>query len=150
MRHDPAARSPRSSPSSPVHGRPCRSASEWVYEPKYDGFRAIAFVDGDEFTIQSRSGKPLSRYFPELTFPPGRYVLDGEIVIDDEDGLQDFDALQNRIHPAASRIAMLAEQTPARYVAFDLLALEDESLLERPLAERRAAARGRSSPSRSG
>jgi ATP-dependent DNA ligase len=112
---------------------------EWVYEPKYDGFRAIAFVDGEECMIQSRSGKPLSRYFPELAFPPGRYVLDGEIVIDDADGLQDFDALQNRIHPAASRIAMLSEQTPARYVAFDLLALDDESLLERPLADRREA-----------
>jgi ATP-dependent DNA ligase len=112
---------------------------EWVYEPKYDGFRAIAFVDGDECMLQSRSGKPLSRYFPELTFPAGRYILDGEIVIDDEDGLQDFDALQNRIHPAVSRITMLAEQTPARYVAFDLLALEDDALLERPLSERRAA-----------
>ncbi len=112
---------------------------EWVYEPKYDGFRAIAFVDGEQWVIQSRGGKPLSRYFPELAFAPGRYVLDGEIVIDDADGLQDFGALQNRIHPAASRIAMLAEQTPARYVAFDLLALEDDSLLERPLAQRRAA-----------
>lgn len=111
---------------------------EWVYEPKYDGFRAIVFVDGEECVIQSRSGKPLSRYFPELSFPPGRYILDGEIVIDDADGLQDFDALQNRIHPAASRIKLLSEQTPARYVAFDLLALEDEVLLERPLAERRA------------
>jgi ATP-dependent DNA ligase len=112
---------------------------EWVYEPKYDGFRAIAFVDGEECMIQSRSGKPLSRYFPELSFPRGRYILDGEIVIDDADGLQDFDALQNRIHPAASRIQMLSEQTPARYVAFDLLARDDESLLERPLAERRSA-----------
>ena len=111
----------------------------WVYEPKYDGFRAIVFVDGVQCTIQSRGGKPLSRYFPELWFPPGRYVLDGEIVIDGEDGLQDFGALQNRIHPAASRIAMLSEQTPAHYVAFDLLAHDDESLLDRPLAERRAA-----------
>ena len=130
--------------NSPIQPQLARSKPElpqgeqWVYEPKYDGFRAIAFVDGDESMIQSRGGKPLSRYFPELTFPPGRYILDGEIVIDGEDGLQDFDALQNRIHPAASRIAMLAEQTPAHYVAFDVLAREDESLLELPLAERRA------------
>jgi ATP-dependent DNA ligase len=112
---------------------------EWVYEPKYDGFRALAFVDGDDCLIQSRAGKPLSRYFPELSFPPGRYVLDGEIVIDGDDGEQDFGALQQRIHPALSRITMLAEQSPARYVAFDLLAREDESLLELPLSERRAA-----------
>ncbi len=110
---------------------------QWAYEPKYDGFRAIAFVDGDDVMIQSRSGKPLGRYFPELCFPAGRYVLDGEIVIDDVDGGQDFDALQQRIHPAASRINMLAEQTPARYVAFDLLAVGDDSWLERPFAERR-------------
>jgi len=122
----------RSKPELPL-------GEDWVYEPKYDGFRAIAFVDGDECIVQSRSGKPLSRYFPELRFPAGRYVLDGEIVIDGEDELQDFDALQQRIHPAASRIAMLAEQTPARYVAFDLLARDDEALLERPLSERRAA-----------
>jgi ATP-dependent DNA ligase len=112
---------------------------DWVYEPKYDGFRAIAFVDGEECVIQSRGGKPLSRYFPELSFPAGRYVIDGEIVINGEDGGQDFDALQQRIHPAASRIAMLSEQIPARYIAFDLLAREDEVLLERPLSERRAA-----------
>jgi ATP-dependent DNA ligase len=112
---------------------------DWVYEPKYDGFRAIAFVDGDECMIQSRGGKPLSRYFPELSFPAGRYVLDGEIVIDGEDGEQDFGALQQRIHPAESRITMLAEQTPARYIAFDLLASGDEALLDRPLSERRAA-----------
>ncbi|MBV8953870.1 MAG: ATP-dependent DNA ligase [Solirubrobacterales bacterium] len=113
---------------------------QWVYEPKYDGFRAIAFVDGDECLIQSRGGKPLSRYFPELRFAPGRYVLDGEIVIDAaDDDVQDFDALQNRIHPAASRIALLAEQTPARYVAFDLLARDDEVLFGEALAERRAA-----------
>jgi ATP-dependent DNA ligase len=122
----------RSKPDLPV-------GADWVYEPKYDGFRAIAFVDGEQCTIQSRSGKPLSRYFPELSFPPGRYVLDGEIVIDGDEAEQDFGALQQRIHPAASRIALLAEQTPAHYVAFDLLAREDESLLELPLAERRAA-----------
>ncbi|MFL5824808.1 MAG: ATP-dependent DNA ligase [Solirubrobacteraceae bacterium] len=111
---------------------------QWAYEPKYDGFRAIVFVDGGETTIQSRGGKGLSRYFPELTFAPGRYVLDGEIVIDGADGLQDFDALSQRIHPAESRINMLADQTPARYIAFDLLALEDESWLDRPLSERRS------------
>jgi ATP-dependent DNA ligase len=88
--------------------------------------------------IQSRGGKPLERYFPELSFPQGRYVVDGEIVIDGQDGGQDFDALQNRIHPAQSRIELLASETPARYVAFDLLALDDEAWLERPFAERRA------------
>src|ERR687884_390759 len=91
----------------------------WVYEPKWDGFRAIAFVDGEDVHLQSRNGKPLTRYFPELRFPPGRYVLDGEIVLFDAEGRQDFDALGQRIHPAESRIRMLAEQTPVRYVAFD-------------------------------
>jgi ATP-dependent DNA ligase len=120
----------RSKPELPV-------GDQWAYEPKYDGFRAIAFVDGDEWSIQSRSGRPLLRYFPELRFPPGRYVIDGEIVIDAEDGHEDFNALQNRLHPAESRVKMLAEQTPARYVAFDILALEDELLLDRPFEERR-------------
>jgi len=105
----------------------------WAYEPKYDGFRAIAFVDGDETYLQSRNGKPLSRYFPELEFPPGRYVLDGEIVA------SSFDTLGQRIHPAASRIARLAEETPATFFAFDLLARDDDVLLERPYEERRAA-----------
>jgi ATP-dependent DNA ligase len=114
----------------------------WAFEPKYDGVRAIVFVDGDEVLVQSRGGKPLGRYFPELVFPKGRYVADGEIVIDDELGGQDFEALQNRIHPAASRIAMLAEQTPARFVGFDLLLREDEELLELPFEERRAALEG--------
>jgi ATP-dependent DNA ligase len=122
----------RSKPELPV-------GEQWVYEPKYDGFRAVVFVDGGECMIQSRGGKPLSRYFPELSFPPGRYVLDGEIVIDGDEDEQDFDALSNRIHPAASRIAMLAEQTPARYVAFDLLARDDDVLMSLPLTERRAA-----------
>jgi ATP-dependent DNA ligase len=111
---------------------------QWSYEPKYDGFRAIVFVDGDDVLIQSRAGKPLNRYFPELAFFPGRYVLDGEIVVDGADGGQDFGALQQRIHPAESRVRMLAEQTPARYVAFDLLALDDEPWLERAFSERRA------------
>jgi len=121
----------RSRPELPV-------GEQWSYEPKYDGFRAIAFVDGEQCTIQSRGGKPLSRYFPEVTFPDGRYVIDGEIVIDSADGGQDFGALQQRIHPARSRIQMLAESTPARYVAFDLLASDDQALLELPFAERRA------------
>src|SRR5437764_14968267 len=110
---------------------------QWSYEPKYDGCRAIVFGDGEEVMIQSRGGKTLNRYFPELAFFPGRYVLDGEIVVDDADGGQNFDALQQRIHPAESRVNMLAEQTPSRYVAFDLLALDDESWLERPFGERR-------------
>jgi ATP-dependent DNA ligase len=112
----------------------------WVYEPKYDGFRALAFVDGDELLLQSRGGKPLQRYFPELEFPRGRYVLDGEIVIDADAGSdepEDFDALSQRIHPAASRIEMLSKQTPARYIAFDLLAVDDESLMGEPFTERR-------------
>lgn len=109
----------------------------WVYEPKWDGFRALAFVDGDDVYLQSRNGRPLTRYFPELTFPRGRYVLDGEIVLFDAQGRQDFDALGQRIHPAKTRIDMLAKETPTRFVAFDLLALDDESLLELPQAERR-------------
>ena len=109
----------------------------WVYEPKWDGFRALAFVDGGEVELQSRNGRPLTRYFPELAFPDGRYVLDGEIVLFDAQGRQDFDALGQRIHPAASRIARLAEETPTRFVAFDLLALEDDVIFEQPQAERR-------------
>ncbi|MGZ4299444.1 MAG: ATP-dependent DNA ligase [Solirubrobacteraceae bacterium] len=120
-------------------GKELPLGEQWAYEPKFDGFRAIAFVDGNKFTIQSRGGKPLERYFPELSFPPGRYVIDGEIVIDSTDGHEDFGALQQRIHPAESRVKMLAEQTPARYVAFDLLARDDEELLGLSFGERRAA-----------
>ena len=114
------------------------SGDGWSFEPKWDGFRAIAFVDGDDVYIQSRNGRPLTRYFPELAFPEGRYVLDGEIVLFDEQGRQDFDALGQRIHPAESRINMLAERTPTRFIAFDLLAAGDESLLELAQHERRA------------
>src|SRR5207248_1847981 len=103
----------------------------WVYERKWDGFRALAFVEGDDHHLQSRNGRPLGRYFPELRFPAGRYVLDGELVIR-RDGQEDFDALQERIHPAESRVRMLAERTPVMYVAFDLLAVDDRSLLELP------------------
>ena len=114
----------------------------WLFEPKWDGFRALVFRDGDELLIQSRDKKPLDRYFPELAAPllanlPPRCVLDGEVVIA-RDGALDFDALLLRIHPAASRVNMLAEQTPASYVAWDVLAIENESLLQTPQAERRA------------
>jgi len=113
----------------------------WLFEPKWDGFRAIVFRDGDELLIQSRDRKPLDRYFPELAEPlqanlPPRCVLDGEIVIARE-GTLDFDALLLRIHPAASRVALLAERTPASYVAWDLLAEGDEDLLATPQAIRR-------------
>jgi ATP-dependent DNA ligase len=112
---------------------------EWVYEPKYDGFRSIAFVDGDEVFLQSRTGRPLLRYFPELVFPKGQYVIDGELLILGEDGAEIFDALQNRLHPAESRVKMLSETTPAIFRAFDLLAVGKQKALESPFSDRRAA-----------
>jgi ATP-dependent DNA ligase len=133
---------PLEPPLAPQLARPRAALPDgdgWAHEPKWDGFRAIAFVDGDELFVQSRNGKPLLRYFPELRFPPGRYVLDGEIVILAPDGQQRFDALGQRIHPAASRVAQLAVETPARYVAFDLLARDQEALLTLPFSERRVA-----------
>lgn len=111
----------------------------WAYEPKWDGFRAIAFIDGGEVFLQSRNGRPLRRYFPELRFPEGRYVLDGEIVIFGDNGIQLFDVLGQRIHPAKTRIDMLAEQTPAKFIAFDLLARDEQKLLDKPFRERRRA-----------
>jgi len=113
------------------------TGEEWVYEQKLDGFRAIVFVEGEGSYVQSRGGKALSRYFPELSFPAGRYVLDGELVIRDGEGNVEFDALQSRIHPAESRIELLAREIPAAFVAFDLLAEGDESLLEVPFGARR-------------
>ena len=113
------------------------TGEEWAYEPKLDGFRAIVFVDGDEVYIQSRGGKPFNRYFPELSFAPGRWVLDGELVIRDGDGNLVFDSMQERIHPAQSRIELLSKEIPASYIVFDLLAEGDEVLCERPLRERR-------------
>ncbi|MFF1277333.1 ATP-dependent DNA ligase [Streptomyces marokkonensis] len=111
------------------------------YEAKWDGFRAIVFRDGDEVELGSRTGKPLTRYFPEVAAAvrerlPKRCVMDGEIVVARE-GHLDFDALTERIHPADSRVRTLAERTPASFVAFDVLALGDESLLEVPLSGRR-------------
>ncbi len=113
----------------------------WIFEPKWDGFRTLIFRDGDEVFIQSRDEKPLNRYFPELIDPlkaqlPKRCVLDGEIVIANEDGL-DFDTLQMRLHPAASRVNKLAVETPASVVFFDLLCVNNQSLCDTPFAERR-------------
>jgi ATP-dependent DNA ligase len=107
----------------------------WAYEVKYDGFRCVAFVDGDEVELQSRNGKTLTRYFPEVaaSFPPGRFVFDGEIVA------SSFDTLGQRIHPAKSRVERLSVETPARFIAFDLLARGDQVLMEHSYDERRAA-----------
>jgi ATP-dependent DNA ligase len=114
----------------------------WLFEPKWDGFRAIVFRDGDEVLIQSRDLKPLDRYFPELAEPlrtslPERCVIDGEVVIARDGGL-DFEALLLRIHPAASRVKMLAAETPASFVGWDLLALGDDDLRTTPQGERRS------------
>jgi ATP-dependent DNA ligase len=114
----------------------------WCYEPKWDGFRCIVFRDGDEVELGSRNERPLTRYFPEIlehlrAALPDQAVVDGELVIATDQGL-DFDLLSNRIHPAASRIAMLAEQTPSAFVAFDLIAEGSDDLREAPFSERRA------------
>jgi ATP-dependent DNA ligase len=114
----------------------------WIFEPKWDGFRTLIFRDGDEVFIQSRDEKPLNRYFPELIDPlkaqlPERCVLDGEIVIAGKEGLE-FETLQLRLHPAASRVRKLAVETPASVVFFDLLCENDQSFCETPFAERRA------------
>src|SRR5213593_2824647 len=114
----------------------------WQFEPKWDGFRTLVFRDGDDIVLQSRDEKPMNRYFPELLAPlgralPERCVVDGEVVIVGAAGL-DFEALLLRIHPAASRVKLLASQSPASFVAWDLLALGDEDLREAPLAQRRA------------
>src|SRR5213592_2496264 len=112
------------------------------YEPKWDGFRSIIFRDGDEIEIGSRNERPMTRYFPELVQAvrrelPSRCVVDGEIVLATAAGL-DFEALQLRLHPAASRVALLAERTPASFIAFDVLALGDEDLTGQPFTRRRA------------
>jgi len=129
---------PIAPPLPPQLARPRTALPEgdgWAYEPKFDGFRTVAFVDGGEVYLQSRNGKPMARYFPEVVaaFPDGRYVLDGEIVA------ASFDTLGQRIHPAKSRIDRLAAETPARFIAFDLLADGDDVLLERGYLDRRAA-----------
>ncbi|WP_425547344.1 ATP-dependent DNA ligase [Actinomadura vinacea] len=134
---------PISLPLSPMLAKAVKTMpkGDLLYEPKWDGFRCIVFRDGDEVELSSRGERPLTRYFPELVEAvkrelPERCVVDGEIVLRQGTRL-DFDRLQQRIHPAASRVKLLSEQTPASFVAFDLLAVGDESLLEVPLGERR-------------
>src|SRR4051794_21119441 len=133
-------------PIAPMLAKPVSAipAGE-LYEPKWDGFRSIIFRDGDEVEIGSRNEKPMTRYFPEVVdavlanFPP-RAVIDGEIIVANLEGnTLDFEALQQRIHPAASRVKMLALSTPASFVAFDLLAIRDDDLMAMPLVDRRAA-----------
>src|SRR5205085_3827312 len=132
----------------PIKPQLAKSAKElpdgdgWVYEPKWDGFRTIVFRDGDDVYLQSRNGKPMNRYFPEVipavqSLPGQRLVLDGELIVV-VDGVQEFDLLGQRIHPAKSRVEMLAKETPAAFVAFDLLSEGDEVLMELPYTERRA------------
>jgi ATP-dependent DNA ligase len=134
-------------PVAPMLAKPTDAIpdGDYLFEPKWDGFRSIVFRDGAEVEIGSRNERPMTRYFPELaaaflTSLPDKCVIDGEIVLPDwATGRLDFEALQLRLHPAESRVRMLAVQTPAHFVAFDLLALGDVSYLERPFAERRAA-----------
>ena len=134
-------------PVKPMLAKPVKKmpTGEMSYEPKWDGFRSIIFRDGDDVEIGSRNEKPMTRYFPELVEAvkanlPERCVIDGEIVVVGPTGDRlDFEVLAQRIHPAASRVKMLSETTPAKFVAFDLLALDDDDYTERPFAERRAA-----------
>ncbi len=134
-------------PVAPMLAKPVAQllTGPYSYEPKWDGFRTIIFRDGDEVELGSRNERPLTRYFPELiqairTQLPARCVIDGEIVVPDQAGQRlDFDALLLRIHPAASRVALLAEQIPACLIAFDLLALDDIDSTGEPFARRRAA-----------
>jgi ATP-dependent DNA ligase len=130
--------SPPLKPELALSRKALPTGEDYVYEVKLDGFRCVAFIDGDDQFLQSRNGRPLHRYFPELSFPKGQYVLDGEIVVRGPDGREDFDLISQRIHPAASRIERLSVETPAVYIAFDLLAHEHDSWLERPFARRRA------------
>src|SRR5918995_2947082 len=135
---------PLSAPVKPQLAKSARDLPEgegWCYEPKFDGFRTIVFRDGDEVQLKSRNGRPMTRYFPEvaeqvLELPHDRLVLDGEMVVV-VDGIQEFDLLSQRIHPAASRVQRLREETPAALVAFDLLAEGDEVLCPLPYEERR-------------
>jgi ATP-dependent DNA ligase len=133
--------SPPVAPQLAKSARELPTGDDWRYEPKWDGFRTIVFRDGDDVQLQSRNGRPMNRYFPEiveqaLALPADRYVLDGEMVVT-VNGMQEFDLLSQRIHPAASRVELLARETPAQLVAFDLLSEGDDTLLEMPYTERR-------------
>src|SRR5246127_5049777 len=128
---------PVNPPVAPMLAKPVDAIpdGDYVFEPKWDGFRSIVFRDGDEVEIGSRNERPMTRYFPELVAAvkaelPERCVIDGEIVVATDHGL-DFEALQQRIHPADSRGRMLAEKTPASFIAFDLLALGDDYYIVR-------------------
>ncbi|BBU20528.1 ATP-dependent DNA ligase [Mycobacterium xenopi] len=144
VRNNERVQLPVMPPVSPMLAKPVRSIpSGAFYEPKWDGFRTICFRDGDEVELGSRNERSMTRYFPELVAAataelPRRCVIDGEIVIATDHGL-DFDTLQLRLHPAASRVRVLADQTPASLIAFDLLALGDTDYTQRPFSERRAA-----------
>jgi ATP-dependent DNA ligase len=142
--------------SPPVKPQLARSAKElpagdeWRYEPKWDGFRTIVFRDGDDVQLQSRNGRPMNRYFPEVveqlgSLPAHEVVLDGEMVVVVE-GVQEFDLLGQRIHPAASRVELLSRETPAHFVAFDLLATGEGTLLDLPYEERRERLLGAVAP----
>src|SRR3954471_18675630 len=135
---------PLSPPIKPLLARSAKELPDgegWRYEPKWDGFRTIVFRDGEDIRLQSRGGKPMNRYFPDVVeqvagLSAQRLVLDGEMIVV-RDGIQEFDLLSQRIHPAKSRVEMLAKETPAEFVAFDLLAQDDDVLLELPYGERR-------------
>src|SRR5918998_5617437 len=131
-------------PLKPQLARPAKDLPDgdgWAFEPKWDGFRTVVFRDGDSVHLQSRNGRPMNRYFPEVAeqvtaLPGDRLVLDGEMIVV-VDGVQEFDLLGQRIHPAQSRVERLRAETPAAFVAFDLLAEGDEVLLDLPYSERR-------------
>src|ERR1041385_240238 len=138
---------PLQPPYPPAEAKPVKELPRepgWLYEPKWDGFRCLAFRQSEEIILQSKAGQPLTRYFPEIAaalraLPARKFVLDGEIVIRSGAGL-DFDALLQRIHPAASRIQRLSQETPGTYMIFDLLVdSKGQSLAARPLSARRMA-----------
>src|ERR1700753_1130059 len=136
---------PVNPPVAPMLAKPIDKipVGDYIFEPKWDGFRSIVFRDGDEVEIGSRNERPMTRYFPELVAAvraelPERCVIDGEIVVATDHGL-DFEALQQRIHPADSRVRLLGDKTPGAFIAFDLLALGGDDYTRRPFSERRAA-----------